>query len=131
MGMQPVGSTDTITAQCASLLLRQAGVRHGTRRHCARPSYACCTCRATRISTTEQLSSPADDWRPMDKAVLSQVAVMIRPLRALTIVVILAAAAARSSAQPLPGTPSSRAALEEAKQLNELVVKLYGEGKFK
>src|SRR4051812_19023597 len=50
--------------------------------------------------------------------------------RAVTMVVILAAGVARSSAQSSPGTPSSRAALEEAEQLNKLVVKLHGEGKF-
>jgi hypothetical protein len=47
---------------------------------------------------------------------------MIRPLRAVPIVVILAAGAARSSAQLSSMAPSSQAALDEAKQLNQLAL---------
>jgi CHAT domain-containing protein/tetratricopeptide (TPR) repeat protein len=56
---------------------------------------------------------------------------MIRPIYAVTVVAIVAAIAASSSAQPSPEAPNSQAALEEAKQLNQMVVRLYGEGKFR
>jgi tetratricopeptide (TPR) repeat protein/CHAT domain-containing protein len=55
---------------------------------------------------------------------------MIRLIYAVTIVVILATGVPYSSAQPPPATPNSQPALDEAEQLSELVVKLYGEGKF-
>lgn len=55
---------------------------------------------------------------------------MVRPFRAVTIVVILAAGAARSGAQPSVEAASSQAELEEAKGLNDLVEKLLGEGKY-
>jgi hypothetical protein len=51
-------------------------------------------------------------------------------LRAVTLVLVLIARVADSSAQSSSGTPSSQAVLEEAKRLNELAEKLYGESKF-
>jgi tetratricopeptide (TPR) repeat protein len=55
---------------------------------------------------------------------------MMRLLRTVTIVAMLAAGVPRGGAQPVPATRSSQAALEQAEQLNQLVMKLYGEGRF-
>ena len=54
---------------------------------------------------------------------------MVRLLHAVAIVVILAAGAARCSAQP-PVEANSQAEIEKAKQLNEQVETLYGERKY-
>ena len=50
--------------------------------------------------------------------------------RIVTIVVILSAGAAQSSAQPSVEAASSQTELEEAKRLNEQVEKLFGEGRY-
>jgi CHAT domain-containing protein/tetratricopeptide (TPR) repeat protein len=55
---------------------------------------------------------------------------MKRSIRVVTMIISLAAGAARSTAQPSSQAESSHAALEEAKQLTELAEKLYGEGKY-
>jgi hypothetical protein len=55
---------------------------------------------------------------------------MIRLLRIVAVIVILAGGVPPGSAQSPSTASSSRAALEEAEQLNQVVVKLYGEGKY-
>jgi CHAT domain-containing protein/Tfp pilus assembly protein PilF len=51
-------------------------------------------------------------------------------IRAVIIIIIFAAGLVGSSAQPSSGSPSARAALEEAKQLTELIEKLYAKAKY-
>jgi len=48
----------------------------------------------------------------------------------VAVVVLLAGGVLRSGAQSLPVTPSSQAALDEATRLDQVVVKLYREGRF-
>jgi tetratricopeptide (TPR) repeat protein len=56
---------------------------------------------------------------------------MIRPLRIVAVIVMLAGGVPRSSGQSPSTTSSSQASLEEAAQLNQVVDKLYGEGKYR
>src|SRR5262249_10319677 len=55
---------------------------------------------------------------------------MIGPLRAVAVIVTLVIAVPPSGAQPPSAAPSSQAALDEAKQLNQQVEKLYKDGKY-
>jgi tetratricopeptide (TPR) repeat protein len=54
---------------------------------------------------------------------------MIRQLRIVAVIVVLAGGVPHSSAQSTAS--SSRGPLEEAAQLNQVVVRLYGEGKYR
>ena len=56
---------------------------------------------------------------------------MTRLLRIVTVIVVLAGGVPRSSAQSPSSASSSQAFLEEAAQLNQSVVRLYGEGKYR
>ena len=56
---------------------------------------------------------------------------MIRLLRVIAVMVMLAGGVLRSSVQSLPPASSSRGVMEEATQLNEVVGKLNGEGKYR
>src|SRR5688572_7252683 len=55
---------------------------------------------------------------------------MMCPLHAVAIVIILAAGGVGNGAQSSSGAPRSKVALEEAKQLDEQIRKLFEEGKF-
>jgi CHAT domain-containing protein/Tfp pilus assembly protein PilF len=56
---------------------------------------------------------------------------MIRSLQAITVMGVLVGGTLRGNAQSPTTTPSSQAALDEAAQLGKLVVKLFGEGKYR
>src|SRR6185436_11699949 len=60
----------------------------------------------------------------------SRALALMRPSRAITVIVMLVTGVPIGRAQSPSTTPSSQAALDEATQLNELVVKLHEEGKY-
>jgi tetratricopeptide (TPR) repeat protein len=55
---------------------------------------------------------------------------MIRQISILTLLTVLVGGMQPGHAQPRSSTPTSQAVLDEVSELNKLVEKLYGEGKF-